>query len=503
MMKSNFVISAVLASFAAQSAHAVIVTVNQATPASGAIVADGKSFPVLKQSTQDIDLGDASKTDFVLQLDYRSDTNLPPAAPNVAKVDAWVRFKAAKKGAIKRSRLKDVSVSITSPLLQKKAKAVTCNALVKTGHTGDKVVVDVQPILLSACSTKGSAALDPEKIGSRNIRGRQGMFKNLFSLDAEKAMGQEFVTDFNSKHANLILPKSHKVSLYAQNLMDRIVSQSDLSGDKPEVYVINANVMNAFALPGGYVYVFRGLLEASRSESEVAAVLGHEWAHVVGRHGAENMSRAIRTIVGVNLFDIGLAIFTRTGKAKDYKMVLEAIRPLLSQMMMVGGILHLLQKSRGAELEADTLGTQYSYRAGFEPWGIASMFEVFKMKSGDKKLTSLERMLSTHPEHDTRISRSYDLASFFMPGRAKHVSSSMDYTNALTELGTIPVPTDAETQLAGSAFLEKLTEFTETNVARRAAHQATAEAIQAEIDAGQITESDLTLETDGPDHSHE
>lgn len=489
MKNSKLVLSALVSFFAASSAHAVVVTINQATPSDGNIVVGDRKIPIVKTTSQDIDLGDLKKNEFSLWLDYRSEVNLPVGAPNTAKVDSVIRFTENRKGQIKKSKLKGVSVSISSPLLSKRAD---CSGLVKADKNGDRVVVNVAPILLTSCDTKGSISLDPNKVGLRNIRGRQGMFKNLFSLDSEKAMGKEFVDEFNTKNANLILPKNHKVSIYAQRLMERLVGNSDVSDTKPEVYVINANIMNAFALPGGYVYVFRGLMEASRSESEVAAVLGHEWAHVVGRHGAENMSRAVRVIVGANLFDIGLAIFTRTGKAKSYKQVLEAIRPLLSNMMMVGGILHLLQKSREAELEADTLGTQYSYKTGFEPWGIASMFEVFKMKSGDRKLTSLERITSTHPDHDTRISRSYDLAAFFMPGRAAHVSSTPDYTNALVELGTIPVPTDAETQLAGSAFLAKLTEFTETNIARRASTEEVKEIVSTEIENGEITEADLT-----------
>jgi predicted Zn-dependent protease len=99
--------------------------------------------------------------------------------------------------------------------------------------------------------------------------------------------------------------------------MERIAAGSEIPNLKPRVFVINANVLNTFALPGGNVYVFRGLIDSAQSEAEVMGVLGHEWAQVTARYGTKGMSKTIGTI----FYAKGAEIALRAAAGEKNKLV--------------------------------------------------------------------------------------------------------------------------------------------------------------------------------------
>jgi len=154
--------------------------------------------------------------------------------------------------------------------------------------------------------------------------------------------------------------------------------------------VVNDSAINAFALPGGFVYVNRGALDAARSENEVAAVLAHEIAHVSLRHGTNQASKAYLAQAGLGL--VGGLLGNRAQGG-------------LGQVIgMIGGFglnTLFLKYSRSAESQADLLGTQIMRRAGYDPRGMVSFLQTIQRQSGGRAV----EFLSDHPNPENRIAR--------------------------------------------------------------------------------------------------
>jgi len=154
--------------------------------------------------------------------------------------------------------------------------------------------------------------------------------------------------------------------------------------------VVDNNTINAFALPGGFVYINRGALQAARSEDEIAAVIAHEIAHVALRHGTNQASKAYLAQAG-----LGVAGGLLGGRGNSG----------LSQMMgAVGGFglnTLFLKHSRTAEQQADSLGMRMLRRAGYDPRGMISFLQTIQRHSGGRSV----EFLSSHPNPSNRIAR--------------------------------------------------------------------------------------------------
>jgi predicted Zn-dependent protease len=166
--------------------------------------------------------------------------------------------------------------------------------------------------------------------------------------------------------------------------------------ERPDVqykfFVLDSPDVNAFALPGGYVYVTRGLLALANSETELAGVLAHEIGHITGRHSAERYSHGVLTSLGAAV--LAAAIDS----------------PAASQALGVGSDLYLKSYSRGQEHEADGLGVRYLQRAGFDPYGMASFLENLQRNEQLEgalagKKGSMPGYLSTHPQTADRVAQ--------------------------------------------------------------------------------------------------
>ena len=157
-----------------------------------------------------------------------------------------------------------------------------------------------------------------------------------------------------------------------------------------EFRVVDNNAINAFALPGGFVYINRGALQAARTEDEVAAVIAHEIAHVALRHGTNQASKAYLAQTGFGL--IGGLLGGRRNSGP-------------SQVMgAVGGFglnTVLLKHSRTAEQQADSLGMRMLRRAGYDPRGMISFLQTIRRHSGGRSV----EFLSSHPNPSNRIAR--------------------------------------------------------------------------------------------------
>ena len=160
-----------------------------------------------------------------------------------------------------------------------------------------------------------------------------------------------------------------------------------LPGAKWEFVVFDApKTVNAFALPGGKVGVYSGLLDMAESDDEVAIVMGHEIGHVTARHGAERMTE------GVLATGVGLVLDSATKDSKNHDLVLAGYG------LAAGG--GMLAFSRKHESEADYIGIRYAAKAGYNPMAAITFWrKMAKDASGPK----MPAFLSTHPSHDRRI----------------------------------------------------------------------------------------------------
>lgn len=209
---------------------------------------------------------------------------------------------------------------------------------------------------------------------------------------------------------------------YVNRLGQALVHKSGRSNIAYQFRVINSPQINAFALPGGFIYVNRGLIEAADNESELVGVLGHEIAHVVARHSAEQIKRAQVAGLGLGVLDLILGRGTRGQVASA-----------AAQMVTAGTFFKF---SRDMEREADRLGAKNVYDTGWEPNGMISFFE--KLASLQKRQpNAVATFFSTHPNPSERADNIADLIESFPPRRDLR-TDSRDFQNIKARLKRLP-----------------------------------------------------------------
>ena len=186
---------------------------------------------------------------------------------------------------------------------------------------------------------------------------------------------------------------------YVQDLGNRMARASERPGLPWTFRVVDDPVVNAFALPGGFVYVTRGILTHFSSEAELAGVVGHEIGHVTARHGAAQMSRA-------QLAQIGLGVGS----------ILAPDLAPYADLAGAGFQILFLSYGRDAERQADDLGLRYMTALGYEPRAMAATFEMLATASGARDGDRLPGFLSTHPDPLSRRDRILEQAEAFEPG---------------------------------------------------------------------------------------
>lgn len=326
---------------------------------------------------------------------------------------------------------------------------IDCSNVFRSSRQGDLLEIDLTSLRnLADCGGKDSAIYSPFGVGQRSIDDGS----NWYSMADDERMGREYAVQFIKDNGDKILPIDHPTTVYMQEKMDLIARNSDMPNLRPKVRVINADVLNAFALPGGYVFVFRGLMEKSPSESALMGVLGHEWAHVTARHGTRGMTRTLKTLTAA----VAVMLITQVWAETTEDRVKQIILPMIGVGTLIGAQLRLLSKGREQEMEADRIGSQYALLAGYHPRGIGDMFEVFNREAGGGSSTSLEKILSSHPDHLTRVERNHVLSSLFYPVRPDYVMTSVGYEDALAALTGERMPSQSETVALATAFINGL-----------------------------------------------
>ena len=251
---------------------------------------------------------------------------------------------------------------------------------------------------------------DPTLIGQRNINKGQ---MNFYSLEREVAVGRQLAYEIDTQSQIITDPV---VVEFVNRVAQNIILHSDAKVPFT-IKVLDDEAVNAFALPGGFLYVNRGLLEAAENEAEVAGVLAHEIAHVTARHGMEQQTKSEL----MNYASIPLIFLGGLG---GYA---------IQQAVGIAVPLGFLKFSRGSEKEADRLGAQYMWAAGYDPNALVTFFE--KLNANEKrKPGTLEKIFSTHPMTGDRITEAQKLIARF-PDKNEYALNSSEYQQIKARLG--------------------------------------------------------------------
>ena len=256
---------------------------------------------------------------------------------------------------------------------------------------------------------------DPSQIGKRKINsGSDKLFGWLGgSQDREVALGRQLALQVEQQ-AKLI--EDPIVTEYVNRVGQNVVLHSDAKVPFT-IKVIDSDEVNAFALPGGFFFVNKGLILAADNEAELAGVMAHEIAHVAARHAMENQGKGTL----INYSAIAGIIFGG---------------PIVSGIIQnAGGILSglaSLKFSRGAELEADSLGVQYLYASGYDPTSMSTMFEKLASRN-KKKPGSLAKLFSSHPQSVDRRDGSLALVARFAE-KEEYVISTSEFQRVKSHL---------------------------------------------------------------------
>ncbi|NNE66878.1 MAG: M48 family metalloprotease [Pyrinomonadaceae bacterium] len=249
---------------------------------------------------------------------------------------------------------------------------------------------------------------DPSMIGQRNINGGWDKITGWFggSKQKEIEIGRQLSLQVEQQ-AKMV--EDPKITEYINRVGQNIVLNSDAKIPFT-IKVIDSDEVNAFALPGGYFFVNKGLIVAAENEAELAGVMAHEVAHVAARHAMENAGKGALLNYGL----IAGIIFTGgiTGA-------------ILQNTAGLGQALAFFKFSRGAEKEADMLGVQYLYASGYDPTGMATMFEKLASKN-KKKPGTLSKLFSSHPQSIDRRDASIALVARF-PEKEEYIISTSEF----------------------------------------------------------------------------
>ena len=262
------------------------------------------------------------------------------------------------------------------------------------------------PAATTAKSTKPlSTNEDPNMIGKRNIN--TGIIAKMSgSTEKEVRLGRELAAEVDRQAKFVDDPA---ITEYVNRVGQNIVLHSDAKVPFT-IKVIDSDEVNAFALPGGFFYVNKGLILAADNEAELAGVMAHEIAHVAARHAVENQTKG-------SLLEYA---------ALAGSIFIGGIPGMIYQNTAGIGLLGIFMKfSRGAEEEADKLGVQYMYAAGYDPGAMATMFEKLEAKN-KKKPGFISRAFASHPAPPDRRQSAQALAARF-PEHEEYVISSSEF----------------------------------------------------------------------------
>jgi beta-barrel assembly-enhancing protease len=263
-------------------------------------------------------------------------------------------------------------------------------------------------------NVKPGSKQDVDAIGNRSV----GHGLDFYSLEHEIALGKQLSAEVE-RQAKFI--NDPVVNEYVNRVGQNLVRNSDAQVPFT-IKVIDSDVVNAFALPGGFFYVNSGLILHADEESELAGVMAHEIAHVCARHGTKQATK--QDIVQMAMIPAMIFIpYTWAGYA-------------IYQGMQFAIPMTFLQFTRVDEREADYLGLQYMYKAGYDPNAFVAFFE--KVAADEKKQPgTIPKIFSTHPPTPDRIEASQKEIATILPARDEYIVTTSEFDQVKARLAMI------------------------------------------------------------------
>lgn len=263
-------------------------------------------------------------------------------------------------------------------------------------------------------TSKKSQKYDVDRIGDRGI----GKGINFYSVRKEQEIGRELSQEIEVESKMITDPM---VTSYIERLGQRLVSHSDAT--MPFVIkVLDSDAINAFALPGGYFYINSGLILAADNEAELAAVMAHEIAHVAARHATKNLTKS-------QIWGFASLALTAVGGPAGV---------IIHQVADIAVPMTFLKFGRNEEREADLLGLEYQYAAGYDPLAFVNFFEriaVHQRKDGN----FVVRLFATHPMTSDRIRRAQEEIGTMLPQRDQYVISTSEFDEVKARVASLTV----------------------------------------------------------------
>ncbi|MCB1591610.1 MAG: M48 family metalloprotease [Alphaproteobacteria bacterium] len=249
-----------------------------------------------------------------------------------------------------------------------------------------KTVLSGCLIFLAGCSTNPATG--------------EQQFTALMSPHQEQKVGAQ-------EHQKILeeygLYQDQGLQTFLQDVGQRVSRDTERPDVRYSFYLLDSSMVNAFALPGGYIYMTRGLLALANSEAEVASVLAHETGHITARHSAERYSRGVITMLGAAILSTAVGDDT------------------VNDALGLGSDLYMKSYSRGQENEADMLGIRYLSRAGYDPRAMTSFLQslqadtALESRIAGERADGLAAYMSTHPATQERVTRTAAEVAKFPP----------------------------------------------------------------------------------------
>ena len=256
---------------------------------------------------------------------------------------------------------------------------------------------------------------DVDAVGNRNVGCGRGV-GNWYSVEGQVAQGRRYAQQIESQ---IKLVNDPVITEYVNRVGQNLVRNSDAQVPFT-IKVIDSDVVNAMALPGGFFYVNSGLILAADEEAEMAGVMAHEIAHVAACHYGREMTR-------YNLLQMASLPAIFMGGALGYGIY---------EGMGLGIPLTFLHFSRGFEAEADYLGIEYMYRSGYDPSAFVSFFEKIQAME-KKKPGTLSKAFDTHPQTPDRIEKSQNEIRKILPAKQQYVVTTSEFDEVKARLAAI------------------------------------------------------------------
>ncbi len=261
----------------------------------------------------------------------------------------------------------------------------------------------IPPVAVPRSKRKDSK-YDLDRIGQRN----SGTNTTVSNLERDRQVGASLARDIES-HVRLV--NDPAITEYVNRLGQKIASHSDAQIPFT-IKVIESDEINAFVLPGGYLYVNSGLVMASDNEGELAGILAHEIAHVAARHARRIQRRRLIWSVVARCSGPG-------GFAAQ-----------------LAGFLFSMKATRDAEREADLLGMEYQYAAGYDPLAFVDFFERLRGRE-EENHSLIARAFRTHPTTEERIRQAEREISTLLPAKDQYIVDTSEFEETKSQLGVL------------------------------------------------------------------